>query len=123
MAKISMSKSLIPAAVGFIDIGAKQLNAAVAPIAGFSVSEMVEAGLTLGSAILNYMGKDLEKTELIFNSSLPLFEQMVVNKIMALIPPTPATVVRPGITPQVTAPRITGASPQYPVRSKYGVTG
>jgi len=118
MAKISMSKSLIPAAVGFIDIGAKQLNAAVAPIAGFSVSEMVEAGLTLGSAILNYMGKDLEKTELIFNSSLPLFEQMVVNKIMALIPPTPATVVRPSAV-QSTAPSIVSRSPAVTSLGKY----
>lgn len=120
MARITVNRALIPAAVGIIDIGAKQLDVAVPPVMGWTLSEIVEAGLTIGSGLLNYMGKDLERTELIFNSSLPLFENLLVKKIMAFMP---AQAIR---APQQTiAPRISGANtPMYqPPGSKYRITG
>jgi hypothetical protein len=121
MAKIAMSRATIPAAVGLIDIGAKQLDPMVPPVAGWTLSEIVETGMTLGAYALNYMGKSLEKTELVFNSSLPLFEEVLVRKVMQLIPTT--TVPAPRTVP--TAPRIVPSSPtpSYSAASKYRITG
>jgi hypothetical protein len=121
MAKIVASRTLIPAAVGLIDIGAKQIDPMVPPVAGWTLSEIVEAGMTLGSYALNYMGKSLDKTELVFNSSLPLFENLLVKKVTQFLTPV-ATVPR---TPASTAPRIVGTSPtpSYSAASKYRITG
>jgi hypothetical protein len=121
MAKIAMSRATIPAAVGLINIGAKQLDPMVPPVAGWTLSEITQAGMTLGSFALNYMGKSLEKTELVFNASLPLFEDLLVKKIMQLIPAT--TVPAPRTVP--TAPRTVGSSPtpSYSAASKYRITG
>lgn len=120
MAKIVASRSLIPAAVGLINIGAKQIDPMVPPVAGWTLSEIAQAGMTLGSYVLNYMGRDLEKTELVFNSSLPLFEDLLVKKVMQFL--TPAVAVPRTVS---TAPRIVGSSPtpSYSAASKYRITG
>jgi hypothetical protein len=103
---IKGGKTVISAAVGLIEIGAKQVDTAVPPIGGLvKVSEGAELAMTLGSLAGNYMGYQPEKTEVLFYSSLPLFEVMVANRILAAM--VPAAVAPPagggggGTTPRV----------------------
>jgi len=120
MAKISLQKAIISGAVGLIDIGAKQLDASYGKVLGpLTPSMIAETGLAIGSALVNYMGIETDKSETIFYASLPLFEvglakliseRMAGAAIVRSVPPAAA----PAPSPSVKAPSPAG---------KYVVTG
>ena len=101
MAKINAVNTLISAGVGLIDLGIeKGVDPRVGKIAGVTPSFIAKTAMCLGSAAVNLVGYETAKSEIIFYSSLPLFEKALVDMFTgAVASPTYRPVAAPAPAP------------------------
>ena len=78
MARIRIGKLLTSALYGGLDIGLEELDKRMGWTEPFKKSaDIVRAITAVGSGLLNYLGIEEDLSEVLFYSSLPLFEKSV----------------------------------------------
>ena len=78
MARIRFDKLLASAIYGGADIGLEELDKSRGWTEPFKKStDIVRAAVTVGSGIVNYLGIEEDFSDVLFYSSLPLFEKSV----------------------------------------------
>ena len=113
MARITARSSIPALAVGLLDAGVEQAMAGK-EFFGVPVDLWVSGALTVGSAVVNYMGKETEVSEKVFYASLPLFLKRLI--------PTIASKFQGGVT-AVAVPRATRPAPKPAAKSSPSASG
>ncbi len=120
MAKITLEKAVISGAVGLLDIGVKQLDATYGAVLGpMTPSHITETLLALGSAGVNLAGIETERSEIVFYSSLPLFEGALASLIRGAMAAPTVRAVSPGSSSVRTSTSTTG---RVTAKGSYRVT-
>ncbi len=82
MASIKLKEILISGGFGAVDLG---LDLYPVTISGLNAQDIVRVGSTIGSYVLNFMGRYERETEVLFFSSLPLTIKSVYNWVKGYV--------------------------------------